>query len=369
MKILWLGKRFYTNKDALSEHYGRMYQLPRKWQEAGVQVRLWLIDYHTRETLYTQDGDMLVASAPMVSFGTLHQLFRALITNRANYIVASGDCYIGMIGWILARLSGASFIFDIYDKYDVFAGYHRIGWFDPFGFLLKHADRLLFASRRLADTLRPRMRAPYQIVLNGVDLDVFKSMEMLACRRELGLSEDAIIIGYFGAMEPERGLADLIAAVALLRSQGKSVELLLAGKASPEIQLDSPEIHYLGMVPNRQVPLLLNACDILVIPYRHGPFIDMAASCKITEYLACRRPLVVTDTPNFMENYPQQAAMLGQALCRVSDPEDMARAFAYQFDARKILPLPENVSWDAIAANTLSWLRSGKPKVLKSVQK
>ena len=30
-RILFLGKRFFTNKDALLERFGRVYQLPSIW--------------------------------------------------------------------------------------------------------------------------------------------------------------------------------------------------------------------------------------------------------------------------------------------------------------------------------------------------
>ncbi len=111
------------------------------------------------------------------------------------------------------------------------------------------------------------------------------------------------------------------------------------------------------MVPHKQMPGLLSACDVVVVPYRLSPIMNMGASCKIAEYLACRRPLVATITPNFLDNFPMQAAMMGQSLCQASDPDDMARALAYQFEARVIPPLAENMTWETIADDTLRWLQ------------
>ncbi len=111
------------------------------------------------------------------------------------------------------------------------------------------------------------------------------------------------------------------------------------------------------MVPHKQMRGLLSACDVVVVPYRLSPIMNMGASCKIAEYLACRRPLVATITPNFLDNFPMQAAMMGQSLCQASDPDDMARALAYQFEARVIPPLAENMTWETIADDTLRWLQ------------
>ena len=47
MRILFLGKRHYTNKDALAERFGRIYQLPRYWAAAGHDVRLRLLEYRS----------------------------------------------------------------------------------------------------------------------------------------------------------------------------------------------------------------------------------------------------------------------------------------------------------------------------------
>jgi glycosyltransferase involved in cell wall biosynthesis len=357
VNILWLGKRFYTNKDALREHFGRMYRIPQRWRQTGQRVGVWLVDYHTREINRVDDDGMDVVTAPIFHFESFRQFSRALLTRRSRYIIASGDCYLGLLGWVIARLSGAAFVFDVYDKYDEFGGYRRLWGFGLFSFLLMRADRLLFASQGLATKLGAGLRAPYRVVPNGVDSMLFYSRDMQTSRRELGLPEEPCFVGYFGGMEPDRGVADLLEAVRRIREGGRLIEILLAGHAVPNLSLDAPWIRYFGMVPHKQVPALMSACDVVVVPYRLSPFMDMGASCKIAEYLACQRPLVATKTPNFLANFPDQAAMMGQAMCQSSDPDDMARALTYQLNARTIPPPAENMAWETIADGALRWLQ------------
>ena len=83
---------------------------------------------------------------------------------------------------------------------------------------------------------------------------------------------------------------------------------------------------------------------------------DMGASCKIAEYLLCERPLVATDTPNFVGNFPTQAAELGSALCKSGDPADLARALSFQFEQGHIATPPIELTWQAIAASVLAEL-------------
>ena len=42
MRVLFIGKRFYTNRDAYTERFGMIYQLPFWWAKAGHEVDLWL---------------------------------------------------------------------------------------------------------------------------------------------------------------------------------------------------------------------------------------------------------------------------------------------------------------------------------------
>ena len=153
MRVLFIGKRHYTNRDAMEERYGRIYQLPLHWAKQGTETRLWLIDYHERLSSKRHDHGMQVDSTPIRGLGWISKAMGVIVGRRSEqrptHIVASGDAYIGLLGWCLARLTGARFIFDVYDKYDEFSGYRKPLDWDLFGFLLRRADACWFASRRL----------------------------------------------------------------------------------------------------------------------------------------------------------------------------------------------------------------------------
>ncbi|KFN43135.1 glycosyltransferase [Arenimonas oryziterrae] len=355
-KILFLGKRHYTNKDAWTERFGRIYRLPAQWARAGHEVRLWLIDYHGREIVEATDGDLAVSSCPPLSLGLFVRAARAL-RFRPAVVVASGDCYIGGLGWLLARLSGARFVFDVYDKYDEFAGYVRpLGW-DLFGFLRRHADWRLYPSTPLATFYRTAQSEAHDLVVaNGVDENVFRPLPMADCRARLGLPQDAKIIGYFGSMEADRGVNDLIAAVARLREAGEPIRLLVCGRQDPATPLTREWIDYRGLVAHADMPAYLNACDVLALPYRSSPFMDMGASCKIAEYLMCRRPIVSTRTPNFVGNFPRQADELGEGVSTAGDSDDLARAISHQLQHRLVPSVPEDMTWTTIAQQALAFL-------------
>lgn len=359
-RILFLGKRHYTNKDAWTERFGRIYRLPERWACQGRRVRLCLVDYRGGRAVSAEEGRLQLRSAAVTSPRFL-ALVAGALRFRPAIVVASGDCYIGLLGWCLARLSGARFVFDIYDKYDEFGGYVRpLGW-DLFGFLRRHAEMRLYASRSLAELYRRPGDDPARdlAVPNGVDLERFRPLPMAECRARLGLDGRQTLVGYFGSMEADRGVTDLIAAVGLLRERGYDLRLLIGGRAHPDTALDAPWVDYRGIIPHADMPCAMAAMDLLALPYRLTPFMDHGASCKIAEYLACRRPIVSTRTPNFLANFPGQARVLESLLCEPGDVTALATAIVAQLERRVLAPVAEDLSWPQIADRTLSAIEAG----------
>ena len=353
-RLVFLGKRFYTNKDALTERFGRIYQLPLEWSKRIGEVRCWLVDYHTRETVHVIDDALVIASTPVLSWGALKQLLYTCWGFRPNVVVASGDCYLGLLGWVIARICGAKLVFDIYDKYDDFGAYIRPLGFDTFGFLRHHTDLRLFASRALADSYCGELPEECDILVpNGVDDEQFRPLDAKAARSELDLPPRARIVGYFGGMEPDRGVSDLVAAVGRLQGERENIQLLICGKQHPATNLDHDWIIYRGMVPHVSMPLYINACDVVAVPYRRSSFMDMGASCKIVEYLMCGVPVVSSRTPNFVDNYPRQAVELMDCLFECGNVDDLERALCFQLDHGIVATTPHEIAWKRVAHDTL----------------
>jgi glycosyltransferase involved in cell wall biosynthesis len=356
VKLLFIGKRFYTGRDALRDGYGRIWQLPRFWAERGVDTKLWLVDYHSTERVRERVGTLEVVSTPIRGFSFLMTWLRARFAagERYDVVVASGDCYIGLVAYFLAHWTRARFIFDVYDKYDEFGGYYRFGGFDSFSFLLKRANTRLFASRALMETLGNADRDI--LVPNGVDVQRFLPRDRQESRMAFDLPLDTLMIGYFGGMEPDRGVADLIAALQLLRGEGMNIELLLGGVAPANLDVHAPGVRYLGNVPYERMPVALACCDLLAVPYRRSAFMDAGASNKIAETIVCGRPLVATLTPNLTENFSSQAKQLEGLLANPGDPADLAHMIRLQAERRVLLELPVDMSWEEIAEDVMDKL-------------
>jgi glycosyltransferase involved in cell wall biosynthesis len=355
LRILYLAKRRYTNKDTLTERFGRVYQLPLHWASSNHQVELALLDYHSlKSDQVTQDG-FTTYSLPILDPLSLLRLKRVSRALQPDVIIASGDCLVGLIGYHVSRSTGARFAFDVYDDYSTFGSYRAfLGW-NALDFLLNRAELVLYASRSLAD--QHSARSKWVLAPNGVATDAFRPGNISAARKKLELEGNADkLVGYFGSMEPDRGVDDLIVAVGQLHAIDSTIRLLLCGILRPDMQPLPPWVNYRGVVPHLAMPDYLNACDVLALPYRRSQMMDMGASCKTAEYLLCERPLVATNTPNFTSNFPVQAEELELAMCRPKDPNDLARVITLQLNERRICSRPENHTWPIIATNALNQL-------------
>ena len=147
--------------------------------------------------------------------------------------------------------------------------------------------------------------------------------------------------------------ADLIQAIAILRSQCIPVELLLGGKSNPELNLNQSGIHYLGNAAFSEISYALAACDILAIPYRRSPFMDAGASNKIAESIASERPIVATKSPNLYANFAKQTLELEKYLAKPSDPNSLSLAIKKQLADQIIVSKPNNIYWEDLALNAL----------------
>jgi glycosyltransferase involved in cell wall biosynthesis len=294
---------------------------------------------------------MTVQTLPALTPTWLRQLSTAADALQPDIVVASGDCFLGFLGRRLANRSGARFVFDVYDDYRTFGAYRAfLGW-DALGYLCGRADLVMYASRAVAE--RHAYDSPYVLVPNGVDGAVFRPMSMPEARASLGLGQSSRIVGYFGSMAREHGVNVLIQAVQQLRTRDPDTQLLLCGKKDSGTDVSADGVVYHGFVSHDRMPAYINACDVVSLPYLRGAFLDSASSCKIAEYLMCQRPIAATRTPNFVQNFPEQAERLDELLVEPGDSSALATSIDRQLREPVVVEPPDGMTWQSIAAETL----------------
>jgi len=181
---------------------------------------------------------------------------------------------------------------------------------------------------------------------NAVDADVFRPRERGAARRRLDLDPDAFVVGTVARLVPQKAVADLLAAAALL--EGSDLAVVVVGDGEERAAL-ADQARQLG----GRVRLLGQRDDIAEIL----PALDLFVSSSrwegepiaILEAMAAGLPVITTDTPGGRELI--EASGAGR-IVPVADPPALAAAVSTLRGA------PEARAEMAVAARRLAEGRS-----------
>lgn len=184
--------------------------------------------------------------------------------------------------------------------------------------LLKKADGLIVITNELKKLYRKSGIPETRILMahDGVDLARFSAdSSRKDLRKELKLPLGRSMIGYMGrfqTLEQEKGIPELIRALALLKKDLPSVCLCCVGGPMESVpgyralagqeQIPGEDLLFIDKVPGALVPRYLAAFDACVMPF---PWTDHYAyymsPLKMFEYMASGRPVVATDLPSVRE--------------------------------------------------------------------
>ena len=135
-----------------------------------------------------------------------------------------------------------------------------------------------------------------EIWTSGVDINLFKS-------EKKGNGKKKFRLIYHGTITKNRGLDNVIKALALLREYDVGLFLLGAGDAIAGLKSLT---HRLGLedkilfhsqVLYREVPAFIRDSDVGVLPFPNWPGWNTSSPIKMFEYLSCGKPVIATEIP------------------------------------------------------------------------
>jgi len=200
-------------------------------------------------------------------------------------------------------------------------------------------------------------RGKIAIHRTGLDRTLFHPRDRAKARAALDLDAEAVVLATVGALIPRKGQSFAIEALPAL----PDAILLLAGSGpdEPALRRKAAElgvagrVRFLGAVPNSDLPVVLSAADVFVLPTAS----EGLANAWV-EALACGTPIVTTPLPGAVELdlSPRQ----GQLVPR--DPAAIAAAvtalFADPPDRATVAEAVASYSWEANAeALVAHWRR------------
>ncbi len=223
------------------------------------------------------------------------------------------------------------------------------------------ADKVLTTSPGFRQRLIERGVPPDKIVLvfNSADNAVFSAPP----EREWRKIEDGPALLYHGTVARRFGLHVAVEAVSLLRTRLPKTRLSVYGRFDPSYREEledlirerslAEHVRLYGYLPLDRVGEAIGASDMGVVPYLDDPFMRLALSTKVFEYVCMRMPVVASRLESIMSVFGDD----GIKYFKPGDPEDLAlriEEFCRNPDERKDYTERAARSYDVVAWPVMS---------------
>lgn len=185
-----------------------------------------------------------------------------------------------------------------------------------------------FLESRFGGTLIPHVR----------DTDAWRPGQHGAQpgRARLGVTEERVVM-FLGTPRAHKGIDDLIEAMRTLARPGVVLAVVGCGSESAtgrRLLAQGPGVRLVPEIPFAEVPLYLEAADVVAVPQRRGPDTVGQVPAKLFDAMALGRPVVSTRVsmiPEILEGAgllvePGDPVGLAQGLARLLDRPDEAAA-------------------------------------------
>jgi glycosyltransferase involved in cell wall biosynthesis len=374
----------------------RLSEMARRWADVGDQVtvitgfpnhptgivppkyrgRRRLVEYTddyrvVRTWLYaTPNEGISKRTLGHLSFMVTSVVLGSRTSGPADVVVVSSPTFFSIFGaWTLARVKRAPLVIDVRDLWP--AIFVELGvltdrrvirvleWLELWCY--RQAARVVVVSEGFRENLIDRgvPQAKVHTVRNGADIERFApGGDPAPGRRKLGAADDEVVVLYIGAHGLSHGLDTVIEAASLLTGEPIRIALVGDGASRAALAVDVAErglgnVTMLTGVPREEVPELLAAADICLVPLRDVPLFSTFIPSKIFEYLATGKAVIgalrgeaaqILDEAGAVVVDPGDAAALATAIAELAgDPGRRAtmgvegrRYVTERFDRRQL---------------------------------
>ncbi|QJD87439.1 glycosyltransferase family 4 protein [Cohnella herbarum] len=269
--------------------------------------------------------------------------------NRLLFIVKS---FIFVLTMLYLKLRNVQLIWTIHNLYPHHAKYPKMERFMR-TLICRFCSKLIVASESIKRKVMMEFNVPARklyVVKHGHYLGVYKPYGT-DVRRQYNVSEDDDVYLFLGAIKAYKGIENLIESFNALKT--KRTFLIIAGKADEEMaaylrSLGDTEniILDLRFIPNEEVADLINAADVMVMPYK-----EITTSGSAILGLSFKKLIVMPDN-DFIGEYFREDMVVGY---EPSDVNGLTNAMKKALNAKREGKAPKydevlkELEWSAIA--------------------
>jgi len=252
----------------------------------------------------------------------------------------------GVTAWLLARLKGARFLFEVRDLWPDFA--IAVGvlknstlinmslWLEKF--LYQHADHMMVNSPGYVEHVRSRGAKSVDLVPNGADPGMFHPQDEGKNFREAHQLKDHFVVLYAGAHGMSNDLQVVLECARLLGSNQDIYFVFLGdGKEKAALQAQAAELQlsnvlFLPSVPKNEMADALAASQACIAILKPLDEYKTTYPNKVFDYMAAGRPVVLA-IEGVIRDVVEEADC--GVFPRPGDAQDMANAIQFLESDRK----------------------------------
>ena len=213
----------------------------------------------------------------------------------------------GLTAWVLSRLKGASFLFEVRDLWPAFA--IQVGVLrNPFlidaslwleRLLYRHADLVVVNSPGFIAHVSTHGAKRVELVPNGSDTVMFNPDFKGESFRQHHALEGKFIALYAGAHGMSNDLDVLLQSAEILADYPEITFVLLGdGKEKSALQekakrMNLDNVRFIAPIPKTRMPEALAAADICIAILKPVPLYATVFPNKVFDYMAAGRPVVL----------------------------------------------------------------------------
>lgn len=228
--------------------------------------------------------ELLYLFPPLFIVGLVFLLtnFRKISCIHAQGLIA------GTVGVMLGKIFGKGVIISTHSIYQ----FPKQGMYREFvRFIFSGCKRVLTLSNQsMKEVLELGIsNEKVSTFTYWVDQKIFHPLSKINSRKSLGFRKDEFIVVFVGRLVEVKGVRELLKSAPLM----KEITILIIGDGPladevGQAQKKYGNIKFAGKIPNNELPLYLNASDVLIIPSVH----EEGFGRVILEALSCGLPVI-----------------------------------------------------------------------------
>lgn len=330
---IWIINQFANTPDVPG--HIRQYELGQFLVQQGCQVNVFASDYNLtqrqylklkfpqlwhRESLNGLQWNWLYAASyqvnnwrrylNMLSF-CLTLLIIGLFKPKPDLIIGSSPQLLAALtAWILAKLRGARFYFEVRDLWPQVL--IELGGKSPNSLLVRFlakiehllyqkSDRVIVLAAGLVDYATKHGAVQVNWLPNGPDIEQFKlEIPVEVAKADYHIDPERICLMYTGAHGTANSLDTIVEAARLLdQSHPQKFQILLVGDGPEKSQLIEQAsgiecLEFRPAIPKGEMPKLLKAADGLILTLKDIPLFHYGVSPnKLYDAYAAGKPVIV----------------------------------------------------------------------------